>query len=82
MLLGLVARTRRRPVGALTVTMLGTAANALAGEVVDYADRPASPLVDPGGHGFRALYRMYPAAEVGAANARPSARRRAGFSGG
>ncbi|WP_395111580.1 CoA transferase [Actinomadura sp. SCN-SB] len=63
LLLGLVARARRRPLGPLTVTMLGTAANALADQVVDYAGRPAAPLVDPGGHGFCALYRMYQAAE-------------------
>jgi crotonobetainyl-CoA:carnitine CoA-transferase CaiB-like acyl-CoA transferase len=63
MLLGLVARARRRPLGPLTVTMLGTAANALTDQVVDYADRPTPPLVDSGGHGLCALYRMYPAAE-------------------
>jgi crotonobetainyl-CoA:carnitine CoA-transferase CaiB-like acyl-CoA transferase len=63
MLLGLVGRARNRPVGPLTVTMLGTGTHALLDRVVDYPDRPASPTVDKGGHGYSALYRLYQAGE-------------------
>lgn len=62
MLLGLLARARSRPLGPLTVTMLGTGTHALLDRVVHYAGRPESPTVDPEGYGFHALYRMYPTA--------------------
>ncbi|WP_374215854.1 CoA transferase [Frankia sp. AiPs1] len=60
--LGLLARTRGRPLGPMTVTMLATGMHALLEQVVEYAGRPAWPVVDEGGHGLTALYRMYPAA--------------------
>jgi crotonobetainyl-CoA:carnitine CoA-transferase CaiB-like acyl-CoA transferase len=63
MLLGLLARRLGRPLGTLTATMIGTANHALLDRVVDYPGRPQSPTVDPGGHGYGALYRMYRAAE-------------------
>jgi crotonobetainyl-CoA:carnitine CoA-transferase CaiB-like acyl-CoA transferase len=63
MLLGLVGRARNRPVGPLTVTMLGTGTHALLDRVVDYPARPASPTVDEGAHGYSALYRLYQAGE-------------------
>ncbi|MGW6359076.1 CaiB/BaiF CoA transferase family protein [Streptomyces sp. NPDC055092] len=63
MLLALLARRRGRSLGDLTVTMLGTATHTLVEQVVDYPDRPQPPRVDPGSHGFDALYRMYEAAE-------------------
>ena len=63
MLLGLVARARGRRLDPLTVTMLGTATHALVDRIVDYPGRPASPTVDAGGHGFSALYRLYPTGE-------------------
>ncbi|GGN39259.1 CaiB/BaiF CoA transferase family protein [Streptomyces fuscichromogenes] len=63
MLLGLVARARRRPLGALTTTMLATAAHPLADWNVDYAGRPPLPAVDPEGYGHSALYRLYRAAD-------------------
>jgi crotonobetainyl-CoA:carnitine CoA-transferase CaiB-like acyl-CoA transferase len=62
MLLGLLARARRRPLGPLTTTMLATASHALVDHNVEWNGRPDSPHVDPGGHGFSALYRMYEAA--------------------
>lgn len=60
--LGLLARTRGRPLGPMTVTMIATGMHALLEHVVEYAGRPARPAVDEGGHGLTALYRMYPAA--------------------
>jgi crotonobetainyl-CoA:carnitine CoA-transferase CaiB-like acyl-CoA transferase len=63
MLLGLLARARRRPLGVLTTTMISTASHALIEQVVDYPGRPPAPKVDRDGHGFSALYRMYPSAE-------------------
>jgi crotonobetainyl-CoA:carnitine CoA-transferase CaiB-like acyl-CoA transferase len=62
-LLGLLARARGRRPGPLTVTMLGTGTHALVDRIVDYPDRPGSPTVDRGGHGFSALYRLYRAGE-------------------
>ncbi|EIV90742.1 CaiB/BaiF CoA-transferase family protein [Frankia sp. QA3] len=61
--LGLLARTRGRPLGPMTVTMIATGMYALMEQVVEYAGRPAQPVVDEGGHGLNALYRMYPAAQ-------------------
>jgi crotonobetainyl-CoA:carnitine CoA-transferase CaiB-like acyl-CoA transferase len=63
MLLGLLSRARNRPMGPLTATMLGTGVNALIDRIVDYPGRPASPTVDTGGHGYSALYRLYPTAD-------------------
>jgi crotonobetainyl-CoA:carnitine CoA-transferase CaiB-like acyl-CoA transferase len=63
MLLGLLARARRRPLAPLTTTMLSTGSHALLDRVVDFPGRPASPEVDPDGNGFHPLYRMYPAAK-------------------
>ncbi|KJE23438.1 putative acyl-CoA transferase/carnitine dehydratase [Frankia torreyi] len=60
--LGLLARTRGHPLGPMTVTMIATGMHALLEQVVEYAGRPARPVVDEGGHGLTALYRMYPAA--------------------
>jgi crotonobetainyl-CoA:carnitine CoA-transferase CaiB-like acyl-CoA transferase len=63
MLLGLVGRARNRPMGPLTVTMLGTGISALVDRIVDYPDRPDSPTVDSDGYGYSALYRLYPTAD-------------------
>lgn len=63
MLLGLVAKARGRELGHLTTTMLGTASHALIDRNVHWEGRPASQTVDPDGHGFSALYRMYQARE-------------------
>jgi crotonobetainyl-CoA:carnitine CoA-transferase CaiB-like acyl-CoA transferase len=43
--------------------MIASTTHAIVDHNIDYADRPASPTVDPGGHGLSALYRMYPAAD-------------------
>ncbi len=63
MLLGLLARKRGRPLGALTTTMIASANHALLDRVIDYPGKPAPPMVDAGGYGFSALYRMYRAAD-------------------
>jgi crotonobetainyl-CoA:carnitine CoA-transferase CaiB-like acyl-CoA transferase len=63
MLLGLLAARRGRPLSNMTTTMIASASHILTDWNVDYAGRPASPAVDPGGHGFSALYRMYRAAD-------------------
>ena len=63
LLLGLLARTRGRPLGTMTSTMIGSASHALLDRIVDYPGRPASPTVDADGYGYSALYRMYRAAE-------------------
>jgi crotonobetainyl-CoA:carnitine CoA-transferase CaiB-like acyl-CoA transferase len=63
LLLGLLARTRDRPLGTMTTTMVGTVSHALLDHVIDYPGRPASPVVDPGGYGLSALYRMYEASD-------------------
>ncbi|MYQ30615.1 CoA transferase, partial [Streptomyces sp. SID4956] len=63
MLLGLVARARQRPLGALTTTMLSTTALALIDRTVGYPDRPAPQTVDADSTGFGALYRMYRASD-------------------
>ncbi|TQM11339.1 CaiB/BaiF CoA transferase family protein [Pseudonocardia kunmingensis] len=63
MLLGLLARRRGRALGNMTTTMLSSATHALIDRNIDYAGRPAAPRVDPDGHGFGALYRMYRAAD-------------------
>jgi crotonobetainyl-CoA:carnitine CoA-transferase CaiB-like acyl-CoA transferase len=76
MLLGLVARARRRPLAPLTTTMLSTAAHALVERVVDYAGRPAGPTVDLDGNGYGPLYRMYRAADRRIFLAAPSERER------
>ncbi|MGW0808955.1 CaiB/BaiF CoA transferase family protein [Nonomuraea sp. NPDC002799] len=62
-LLGLLAIRRGRRMGTLTTTMLATASHALIDRVVDYEGCPGSPAVDPGIHGFCALYRLYQAAD-------------------
>ncbi len=59
MLMGLLARARRRPTGELTTTMLGTTTLALADRTVDYPGRPTGRVVDEEGCGYFALYRMY-----------------------
>ncbi len=46
MLLGLVAKARKRPLGPLTNTMLGSASHALVEHAVDWDGRPAAPQVD------------------------------------
>lgn len=63
MLMGLLARARDRPLTGMTTTMLATTSLALIDRTVDYAGRPAGPLVDEDGCGFSALYRMYRAAD-------------------
>jgi crotonobetainyl-CoA:carnitine CoA-transferase CaiB-like acyl-CoA transferase len=63
MLLGLLARSRRRPLGTLTTTMLATTAHPLADWNVEYAGRPPAPAVDEEGYGHSALYRLYRAAD-------------------
>ena len=63
MLLGLLAKARHRPLGTLTTTMISTATHALIDRTIDYPGRPGAPVVDEGGHGYSALYRMYQAAE-------------------
>jgi crotonobetainyl-CoA:carnitine CoA-transferase CaiB-like acyl-CoA transferase len=72
MLLGLLARARNRPLGELTTTMLSTASHALLERTTDYPNRPASPEVDEGGHGYSALYRMYETAQGWAFLAAPA----------
>jgi crotonobetainyl-CoA:carnitine CoA-transferase CaiB-like acyl-CoA transferase len=63
MLLGLLARTRQRPLGPMTATMLGTGINALVEQIVEYPGKPTPPRVDTGGYGYSALYRMYETAD-------------------
>uniref|UniRef100_UPI0015F02C2F CaiB/BaiF CoA-transferase family protein n=1 Tax=Pseudonocardia pini TaxID=2758030 RepID=UPI0015F02C2F len=63
LLLGLLARRRGRPLGSLSTTMIGSTTHAIVDHNIDYAGRPVSPTVDPGGHGLSALYRMYRAAD-------------------
>ncbi|MFC8436105.1 CaiB/BaiF CoA transferase family protein [Streptomyces sp. NPDC057253] len=63
MLLGLLARARRTPLGGLTTTMLATTALPLADWNVDYAGRPPAPAVDSEGYGQSALYRLYRTAD-------------------
>ncbi|HKG49047.1 MAG TPA: CoA transferase [Actinomycetales bacterium] len=72
LLLGLLARRRGRTLGELTTTMMGSATHALINVNTQYQGRPATPTVDPGGHGFSALYRMYPAADGWVMLAAPS----------
>ncbi|HVW43563.1 MAG TPA: CoA transferase [Amycolatopsis sp.] len=62
-LVGLLGKARGRALGEITATMLGTAGHALVEAVTDYADRPATPIVDPGLHGTEALYRLYQASD-------------------
>jgi crotonobetainyl-CoA:carnitine CoA-transferase CaiB-like acyl-CoA transferase len=73
-LLGLLARARQRPLGALTTTMIATASHALLDQTIDYPGRPASRKVDDGGHGYSALYRMYKTTEGYAFLAAPAAK--------
>jgi crotonobetainyl-CoA:carnitine CoA-transferase CaiB-like acyl-CoA transferase len=54
--------------------MIGTATHALIDRVIDYEGRPASPTVDPGCHGFSALYRMYQASDGWVFLAAPAAK--------
>lgn len=63
MLLGLLARQRGHRFNGLTATMIGSTTHLLADWNTDYADRPASPSVDADGHGFGALYRLYPSTD-------------------
>jgi crotonobetainyl-CoA:carnitine CoA-transferase CaiB-like acyl-CoA transferase len=63
MLLGLLARARRQPMGELTATMIATASHAMLDRVVDYPGRPASPVPDDELHGYSALYRLYQASQ-------------------
>lgn len=63
LLLGLLARSRKRPTGRLDTTMLATATHAMIEHVIDYANRPPSPTADRELHGFSALYRLYEAAD-------------------
>jgi crotonobetainyl-CoA:carnitine CoA-transferase CaiB-like acyl-CoA transferase len=42
--------------------MLLTTSAAMADAIVDYAERPATPIADQGLHGFSARYRLYQAA--------------------
>lgn len=63
MLLGLLARSRGRPLPPLTVTMLGTGTHVLLDRAIDYADRPAALDADAHGYGLSALYRMYSTAD-------------------
>ncbi|AGP61229.1 hypothetical protein M271_49335 [Streptomyces rapamycinicus NRRL 5491] len=63
MLLGLLARRRGRPMGALTTTMLATATHCLIDRNVDYEGRPDPIQPDRLLHGYSALYRLYEAAE-------------------
>ena len=72
LLLGLLARRRGRPLGDMTATMLGSTTSALVNVNTQYAGRPATPTVDPGGHGFSALYRLYRAADGWVMLAAPS----------
>ena len=74
MLLGLLARARRRPLGELTTTMLATTALALVDRTVDYAGRLPGATVDEDGCGFSALYRMYRTADGWVFLAVPAAR--------
>jgi len=78
-LLGLLARKRGQPLGTLTVTMLSTSSHVLMDEIVDYPGRPGSPTVDPGFHGFSALYRLYQAGDGWIFLAAPTAKDWAGL---
>jgi crotonobetainyl-CoA:carnitine CoA-transferase CaiB-like acyl-CoA transferase len=74
LLLGLLARRLGRPMGALTTTMIASATHAVVDHNIDYASKPVTPRVDPGGHGLTALYRMYRAADGWAFLAAPAER--------
>jgi crotonobetainyl-CoA:carnitine CoA-transferase CaiB-like acyl-CoA transferase len=63
LLLGLLARARRRPAGELTTTMIASATHAMLDRVVDYPGRPASPVPDDELLGYCALYRLYQASD-------------------
>ncbi|SHN39861.1 CaiB/BaiF CoA-transferase family protein [Cryptosporangium aurantiacum] len=73
-LLGLLARQRQRPTGALTVTMLATGTHVLLERIVDFPGRPQAPEVDDDAMGWSALYRMYRTAEGWVCLTAPAAR--------
>lgn len=81
MLLGVLARKRGHPTGALTVTMLGTGTHVLLDRVIEFAGRPAAPEVDDDAMGWHALYRMYRAAEGWVCLAAPAPREWAALAG-
>ncbi|GAA1867175.1 hypothetical protein GCM10009836_54480 [Pseudonocardia ailaonensis] len=61
-LLGLLARARGAGGQQLYTSMLAFAAHLNCEDVVRYADRPATPAVDPELFGLSARYRLYPTA--------------------
>jgi crotonobetainyl-CoA:carnitine CoA-transferase CaiB-like acyl-CoA transferase len=63
MALGLLVRDRTGISQEMLTTMITSGAHALADDMVEYANRPASPQADSELYGFGARYRLYPTAE-------------------
>ena len=63
LLLGLLARERGAPGQALQTSMLLSMAHVLVEDMVEYDDRPARLMTDPGLHGLSARYRLYETAD-------------------
>lgn len=63
MALGLLARDRTGTSQELLTTMLTSTAHALADDMVEYADRPATPTADSELYGYGARYRLYEASD-------------------
>jgi crotonobetainyl-CoA:carnitine CoA-transferase CaiB-like acyl-CoA transferase len=61
--LGIVVRDRTGTAQEALTTMLTSTAHALADDMVEYADRPATPTADPELYGYCARYRLYEAAD-------------------
>jgi crotonobetainyl-CoA:carnitine CoA-transferase CaiB-like acyl-CoA transferase len=62
LLLGIYIRETGLGARHLTTSMLLTTSAAMADAIVDYAERPETPVADRGLHGFSARYRLYRAA--------------------
>lgn len=63
MVLGLLVRDRAGVSQEMLTTMLTSTAHALADDMVEYEDRPATPVADSELFGYSALYRLYQAAD-------------------
>jgi len=63
MALGLYVRDRTGVAQQMLTTMLTSAAQALADDMVEYPGRPPTPAADPQLYGYSARYRLYEAAD-------------------
>jgi crotonobetainyl-CoA:carnitine CoA-transferase CaiB-like acyl-CoA transferase len=64
LLLGLVARDRTGMAQEMLTTMIGTAAQVNAAEMIQYAGKPPTHRTDPDLNGLHALHRLYKAADA------------------